>query len=409
MTAKSEGPRQFLGLGAGADPVEVEAQYEELQSFLDLRKVPRSLRPWALRQRVLVDEAYAAAIGEGDVWTEDRIYRCALDGAVAKARPSAVEAPLVETGADWRDGGSRQASASGSELLDDPLQASAAHAEPAPSAHLDSSPLRAATATFEIITEDRRTTQDRDARPLPSPRPSEARDGGRRAAAATKLASAFRAAEPRSRATPAHTPILLSTRHGGLPAPTGLWQRMALGVVLGVAVLGVLLLATRGLPSIGAAAAQTSGTAVTQQKAQVDQKRAAELKSIVEKEPGNKDALFELGEMYITAGNWQDSLDWFTKLLAVDPDNTHARTDVGTDNYNLGRTDEARVAWEDVAKRTPDDPQIHYNLGYLYANPNGKSPDNVAARREWQRVIELAPNTDLAKAAQSGLDALRKQ
>ena len=178
---------------------------------------------------------------------------------------------------------------------------------------------------------------------------------------------------------------------------------------MGLAVLGGIYVASRGLPSVGFGVAQASSGSAGQQQTQVDTKRVAELTAVVDKDPANKDALFELGETYIQAGRWQESLDWFTKLLAVDPENLHARTDVGTDSYNLGRPDAARTAWEEVARRNPSDPQSHYNLGYLYANSFGTVGDVQAATKEWQRVIELAPGTELAKAAQSGLDLLGKQ
>ena len=172
------------------------------------------------------------------------------------------------------------------------------------------------------------------------------------------------------------------------------WQRVALGLVLGLAILGALYVGTKGLPGVRGASVQPPAPSaeVRQQQAQLDQQRVAELKALVEKDPTNKDALFELGEMHIQAAKWQDSLDWFTKLLAVDPDNLHARMDIGTDNLNLGRTAEAKVAWEDVARRSPSDPQIHYNLGFLYANARARTgtsrPPGASGRRSssWPRA-----------------------
>ena len=187
------------------------------------------------------------------------------------------------------------------------------------------------------------------------------------------------------------------------------WQRVALGLGLGLAILGALYVGTKGLPSIGGASAQSAAASAEerQQQAQLDQRRVAELKALVEKDPTNKDALFELGEIYIEAGKWQESLDWLTRFLALEPASLQARMDVGTDNFNLGRTGEAKAAWEEVARRNPSDPQIHYNLGFLYANAPAYR-DLAAARREWGKVRELAPNSELAKIAQSSLDALPK-
>ena len=71
MSATARDPRHLLGLASDADLAEVERQYWELQSFLDLRQVPRSLRPWAIRQRALLDGAFAALAGDLDGLAEE--------------------------------------------------------------------------------------------------------------------------------------------------------------------------------------------------------------------------------------------------------------------------------------------------------------------------------------------------
>lgn len=408
MATTNRDPRGILGLSADADPADVETQYEELQSFLDLRKVPKALRPWAMRQRVLVDEAYASAIGEGSPSPDEGLDEGETDGSVEAASPEAEDGDGSRDG--WLDEATRDDPSADVEpdLVDDRPRMGGERSSPVPKAIREPGQPRQATPTFEIVTEDRQTSQSARGRPSPAPRRSDPPTNGYRSNPGAKHAQSNRSPEPRRDDTPVGDPDSRPTGRRGLPTPSKPWQRMLLGAVLGALVLGGLFVATRGVPNIGIASAQSSASSASQQ-AQVDEKRAAELRGIVAGDASNRDALFELGEMYIQAGRWQDSLDWFVKLLAVDPENLHARTDVGTDNFNLGRFDEARAAWEEVATRSPDDPQIHYNLGFLYASPHGKPADLAAARREWQKVIELAPNTELAKEAQSGLDTLAKQ
>jgi Flp pilus assembly protein TadD len=115
--------------------------------------------------------------------------------------------------------------------------------------------------------------------------------------------------------------------------------------------------------------------------------------------------LFELGEAYFLAGDWEQGLNWFQKLVDVDAGNVHAWTDVGTAHYNLGRTEEARTAWAKGLELSPQDPQLHYNMGFLYAN--SEIPDFEAARREWQSVLELAPGTTLAQTVQVHMEGLQ--
>ncbi len=109
------------------------------------------------------------------------------------------------------------------------------------------------------------------------------------------------------------------------------------------------------------------------------------------------------------AAEWQNSIDWLTRLVQVDtanatPYNIPARTDIGTANFNLGRYGEAKRWWTDALQIKPDDVQLHYNMGFLYAN--AEPIDLPAAKREWERVVELAPTSDLAQTVRVHLTSL---
>jgi Flp pilus assembly protein TadD len=176
---------------------------------------------------------------------------------------------------------------------------------------------------------------------------------------------------------------------------------LAAGVML-VAIAGAVVLARVGVPGKSAAA-----PAVAQEASDivpVDAKRSAELMTALQQNPQNKDALFELGEMNFLATQWQPAIDWFTKLLALDPSNTHARTDVGTAQFNLGRMDEAATSWLAGLEIAPNDVQLNFNMGFLYAN--AEPQDLAAARKAWQKVIDVDPNSSLAKTAQSHMSSL---
>ena len=224
-------------------------------------------------------------------------------------------------------------------------------------------------------------------------------------------ASIVTPAAPRQRATAGQERARSERAARGHPsrrARSTPWRGVALLLAIGLAIVGLAL----GNPQLFPGQAQPAGVGGSASSAQqpaakqVNQARVAELKATLDKDPKNVDALFELGEMSFEADQWQDAIDWFTRLLEVDPGNLHARTDVGTANFNLGHYDLAKQAWEDVAARDPSDPQVHYNLGFLYANSG--TPDLDKAFKEWEMVVQLAPGTDLARTAQAHLDALRK-
>jgi hypothetical protein len=184
------------------------------------------------------------------------------------------------------------------------------------------------------------------------------------------------------------------------------WTLAAMGVALGIVVLAFVMgggdiLSGRGGGGDGPAAAE-EGAVVG-----IDTERVAELMTLVQEDPNNMEALFELGEAYFLGEEWQAGIDWFTKLLALDPGNVHALTDVGTANFNLGRPEEAKAAWLAGLETAPDDVQLHYNMGFLYANVEPVAYQS--AMDEWGKVIELAPGSDLAATAQVHLDSLVAQ
>ena len=181
------------------------------------------------------------------------------------------------------------------------------------------------------------------------------------------------------------------------------WKLMALGAAIGAVVLGVVFFGEGLVPGLGGgddapAAAQENGLA------SIDTERVAELMAIVQADPNDTEATFELGEIFFLGGEWQTGIDWFTKLLKLDPSNVHAYTDVGTANFNLGQNDAAKAAWLEALTIDPNNVQVHYNMGFFYSNVD--PVDVQAAINEWQTVVQLAPGSDLASTAQVHMDSL---
>ncbi len=187
---------------------------------------------------------------------------------------------------------------------------------------------------------------------------------------------------------------------GAVPRPA-LW----------LAAVVVLVLGGYGIYKYGSGG-DDSGPSKTAQEAQqqqgdavpIDPKRIAELKQIILKDPQNIEALFELGESYFQANRFQEAMEWEVKLLAIDPKNVHVQTDLGTSYFNLGKSHEAKAAWEAGLAIAPDDVQLHYNMGFLYANAEPR--DVVSARKEWEKVLALAPNSELASVVKAHMGTM---
>ena len=229
----------------------------------------------------------------------------------------------------------------------------------------------------------------------PAPAPAQAESGEGPPTGRTRTA----ARAPRSAAAdPAAQRSALDTILGGLRS-----HPLVFGAVLGVVALGAVVLFQMGLPGNGGAEEAPPADQASD-IVPLDTERVAELTAAVEEDPTNREALFELGESYFLAGEWQSTIDWFGKLVAIEPNNVHALTDIGTSNYNLGFTEEAKATWLAALEFDPNDPQVHYNLGFLYAN--AEPPDMAAAVEEWRTVLELDPNSNLAQTVKVHLDGL---
>jgi len=210
-------------------------------------------------------------------------------------------------------------------------------------------------------------------------------------AAPPRRATAARHARPRAREERAFTLRL--------PAQAG---RLAIGILVGVVGLAAVL-GIRELTSDDGAQALPGGP----EASAFNEARAAELEAILQQDPTNKDALFELGEMNFQAQRYEDMIPWFSKLVEVDPSNTHALTDLGTAAFNLGRPAEAKIWWEKVLAVAPNDIQAHYNLGFMYANAEPR--DLAAAVREWETVLSIDPQSQLAQTARVHIDGLKAE
>jgi len=219
------------------------------------------------------------------------------------------------------------------------------------------------------------------------------------------------AAPPAKRATPVRPPKGQAVEEPAPPA--GRFARLLprlraqpviiVGAAIGLIALGAVVFfgtdLLRGGDAEEAPPAAQAGDLIP-----LDEERVAELTAAAAEDPNSVEVLFELGEAYFLAGEWQAAIDWFTKLVAIEPNNVHALTDIGTSNYNLGFTEEAKTIWLSAVEVDFNDPQLHYNLGFLYAN--AEPQDLPAARREWQTVLDLAPDSDLAQTVKVHLEGL---
>jgi tetratricopeptide (TPR) repeat protein len=155
-------------------------------------------------------------------------------------------------------------------------------------------------------------------------------------------------------------------------------------------------------PAATAAAQPATGT-TAQQAPRLDEGRVQSLNTILESDPKNVNASIQLGNAYFDAERWDDAIKWYQRALTLDPKNADASTDLGVSYYYSNRADQALAQFEHSLSISQTHTKTLLNKGIVLAF--GKQ-DLKAAAVEWQRVVELAPDSPEGQAARRALDGI---
>jgi tetratricopeptide (TPR) repeat protein len=334
-----------LGLPASAAPEDLDQLHQAVSEYL--AGAPASIRGWAHAQAASLDAAY--------LQLTDPV---GLQGPALRSptRPPAVEPGGPATPPARRDSAPavspapRSADVAAAEAVEaDPDDLEALFASVTPSVHRDSLP-------------------------------------GRRTPPAARPATAAVAA-------PASA--------GGLFLP---WRRVTLGTVaIAAAVAIAVFVYNAGVGGFAASGANPSPAASNAAPA-IDQAKVAGLMERLQANPKDAATLLALADEFYAGGLYDNAGDWLDKLLAIEPAHVQALLARGAVSFNLGDLAEAEKTWLAVVAIEPDNVEVHYDLGFLYLNQ--PSPDLVGVQREWQKVVELGPGTQLATTVQAHLDSL---
>ena len=130
-----------------------------------------------------------------------------------------------------------------------------------------------------------------------------------------------------------------------------------------------------------------------------------ELKKVVALEPDNSTALQVLTEMLVAEGRLDEAEEYMAKLpddVKLDP---NALLNVGIDDYNAGRLDEALEQFDKVVAENPEMPEAYYYRGLVHL---GRS-DNDLARTDLMKFLELDPDNARAAEAEDFLSYLEPE
>ena len=177
---------------------------------------------------------------------------------------------------------------------------------------------------------------------------------------------------------------------------------MCFGVILGW-VIGVQQAGGRFTAAPAATATAPAQAAQPQAPPPLDEARVQSLMTVIKNDPQNAGAAVQLGNTYFDAERYPDAIKWYQESLRIDPSNPDASTDLGVSLYYSGQTDRALQQFAQSLKLNPKHTKTLLNQGIVLAF--GKQ-DLAGAQAAWKQVVELAPGSPEAQAAQRALEGI---
>jgi tetratricopeptide (TPR) repeat protein len=154
-----------------------------------------------------------------------------------------------------------------------------------------------------------------------------------------------------------------------------------------------------------AAQAQAAPAAAPAQAPRIiDEAEVQALKNAASRDPKNAAARTQLGNLFFDAERYDDAVTWYQDSLKVDPKNPDVSTDLAVSYYYLNQPDRAIKQFEYSLSVDPRHTKTMLNLGIVRAF--GKQ-DLKGAVEIWTKLIEMAPGSADAQAAQRALDNLK--
>jgi cytochrome c-type biogenesis protein CcmH/NrfG len=181
-------------------------------------------------------------------------------------------------------------------------------------------------------------------------------------------------------------------------------RRLVFGLAALAATVGVVIAVYNSGGDKGEAQPQGGGAAGGAALNPGDEVRVAQLRKKLETHPRDAATLIQLGNVFFEAGDYGHAGSWMKRAVAVDPGNVSARLALGASEFNLGDAADARRDWLRVIAADPKNVEAYYDLGFLYVSQ--EPPDMAGARKMWGKVVELAPNSSVAKTVATHLKGL---
>ncbi len=157
-------------------------------------------------------------------------------------------------------------------------------------------------------------------------------------------------------------------------------------------------------PPAAAAPAPAATGSGPQTTAALDESRASALKTTAQQNPSDVASRVDLGNLYFDAGRYADAADWYQQAMRINPKDVNVSTDLGIAYYYMNDPDKALAQFDASLAIDPKHAKTLMNVGIVRAF--GKQ-DLKGAAEVWQRILDVAPASDEARAARQALDGIK--
>jgi tetratricopeptide (TPR) repeat protein len=169
-----------------------------------------------------------------------------------------------------------------------------------------------------------------------------------------------------------------------LTAVTGL-----AGLLFGVIVGYMLGVSQSGAGSLPVAAASTAGSAPAAPAAVASEQELQAYRNVLASDPKNVRANTELANRLYDASRYVEAIPHYQQAFAGQPKNVSVSTDLATALYYAGRADEALAQFDRSLAIDPKHGQTLFNVGIV--KRDGKK-DPRGAIAAWERLLAAVPD-----------------
>jgi tetratricopeptide (TPR) repeat protein len=143
--------------------------------------------------------------------------------------------------------------------------------------------------------------------------------------------------------------------------------------------------------SVSAPPANVSPSPAEPTPMQLEQMADAQAAPLLEKlksAPDNRDLLAGVGNLYYDAHQYPQAVDFYARLLKIEPADAAVRTDMGTAFWYMGNSDRALAEFDKALAVAPNNPNTLFNRGLV--RWKGKA-DAAGAVADWNKLLASYP------------------